>query len=274
MVQSSNNLLLRVVTAAVLIPLVFVLVLWAPQQVFAVVMALVAVLTMHEYLGLADKSRLAPVPYFCYLAVALMAGWPSLTGGTAALLVLLALVVVVLPWRGLEYALPGAAASAFGVLYVGLPLAMLVQMRLLPNGRQWLIYVLVLTWISDTAAYFTGRVIGGRKLAPRISPGKTWAGTIGSVIAAMLFGVLYARYVTPDYPLAWSIPTAVAVNLAGQLGDLAESALKRGAGVKDSSTLLPGHGGLLDRIDALLFAVPALWYILLLRTGRFFVPLP
>jgi phosphatidate cytidylyltransferase len=269
-----SNTLVRVLTAAVLIPLVFLLVLWAPDTVFVAVIVLLALLTMSEYLNLAGKSHTSPLRIFSYLAVAAVAAWPLAAISPIALVVLVPLALVMAPGRSLETALPGAASSVLGVLYVGAPLAMMVSMRLQPRGAQWLMYVLILTWISDTAAYFTGRAIGKHKLAPRISPGKTWEGSIGSAIAAILFGVLYTRYFAPDFPLALSLVTALVVNVAGQVGDLAESALKRGAGVKDSSTLLPGHGGMLDRIDALLFAVPALWYILSLHTVRFFAPLP
>lgn len=269
-----SNTLIRVLTAAVLIPLVLALVLWAPDIAFAVVVVLLAVLTLSEYLNLAVKSGLAPLRVFSYVAVVAVAAWPLAAVTPIALVVLLALALAMAPGRGLEAMLSGAASSVLGVLYIGVPLAMLVQMRMQPRGPYWVIYVLVLTWISDTAAYFTGRALGRHKLAPRISPGKTWEGSIGSAIAAVLFGVFYTQYFAPGFPRLLSIGTALAVNVAGQAGDLAESALKRGARVKDSSTLLPGHGGMLDRIDALLFAAPALWYILSLHTTRFFAPLP
>lgn len=272
--MARSNLLLRVLTAAVLIPLVLVLVLWAPQQVFAGAVAAVALFALYEYLGIARSSRLDPLPWYPYIAVGVMVLWPLGSGSAITLFVLAALTLIMRPNRTLEAALPGAASTVFGILYLGLPMAMLVQLRALPRGPEWVIYVLVLVWISDTAAYFTGRALGRHKLAPRISPGKTWEGSAGSLVAAVLFGVIYAGYIAPGLSWGWSLAMAAAVNVAGQIGDLAESALKRGAGVKDSSTLLPGHGGVLDRIDALLFAVPALWYILSLRTGWFFAPLP
>ena len=188
------------------------------------------------------------------------------------------------PARSLDKALPGASATVLGILYVGLPMALLADLRRLSDGPVWVLYVLLLTWVSDTAAYFVGRVAGRHRMSPRISPGKTWEGALASLAASVAFGIFYPALIAwivkagimTSYSLAflagvsytWSVTTAVLVNVAGQIGDLAESAFKRGAGVKNSSTILPGHGGFLDRLDALLFAVPTLWYILSLRGPR------
>ena len=291
-----SDTLARVLTAAVLIPIVLALVLWAPQAVYAAAVAVFALLALREFLDLADRSAMAPLRYVSYLAVlALIAwlpaagdvarlsllpkaprigliAWPPAAGDVALLAALLALALGMRSSRQLEKALPGAAATLLGIIYIGLPLALLAELRRLPDGPQWVIYVLVITWVGDTAAYFAGRSFGRRRMSPRISPGKTWEGAAASLAAAVLFSLAYLTYFVPQFPKAWSAAAALAVNAAGQVGDLAESALKRGAGVKDSSTLLPGHGGLLDRMDALLFAVPALWYIFSLR-ARFSAPL-
>ncbi len=261
--MSRSDTLTRVFTAAILVPVVLAVVLWAPQPVYVAMIALVALLALREYLDLADRSGQAPLRYFCYIAVAVLVVWP-LAEGAVGLLVMLALALVMRPSRSLEKVLPGASASLLGILYIGLPLAMLANLRRLPYGPQWVVYVLGLTWVSDTAAYFVGRAFGRRKLSPRISPAKTWEGAVASVVAAVAFGMVYLAYVIPGVSPGWSAGTAVVVNVAGQVGDLAESALKRSAGVKDSSGILPGHGGFLDRVDALLFAVPALWYIFFL----------
>jgi phosphatidate cytidylyltransferase len=127
-------------------------------------------------------------------------------------------------------------------------------------GQVLVLYVLILTWVGDTAAYYVGRSMGRHRLAPRVSPGKTWEGTVASLLASMALGYFALNHFFPSVPLWLNLFTALLVNVAGQLGDLAESALKRGAGVKDSGGLLPGHGGMLDRVDALLFAIPVMWY--------------
>lgn len=257
----ASNTLTRVATAVILIPLVLALVLWAPEWLFVGVLVLVALLALREYLDLAERAGQAPLRYFSFLAAIALVAWPP-AAGAAPLLVPMALALAMWPARSLDKALPGAAATVLGILYIGTPMALLADLRRLPEGPRWVMYVLMLTWVSDTAAYFAGRALGRRRMAPRISPGKTWEGAVASVIAGVAFGIAYTKFFLPGVSPLWSAATALFVNLAGQVGDLAESALKRGAGVKDSSTLLPGHGGFLDRLDALLFAVPALWYIL------------
>ena len=266
-----SNTLTRVLTALVLIPLVLALVAWAPRWLFSAVLTLVAVAALREYLALAAQSGLGPLTWFSYAATAVLVFWAPLAE-SPALLVLAALALAARPARSLEKALPGAASSVLGVLYVGLPLAMLSDLRRLFDGPRWVIYVLALTWVGDTAAYFGGRAFGRHKLAPRISPGKTWEGAVASLVASLALGMAYLAWMRPEMGLAWSGSISAAVNIAGQAGDLAESAVKRGAGAKDSGAILPGHGGLLDRIDALLFAVPALWYILSLRVSWLLSP--
>ncbi len=266
--SAASHTLTRAATAGVLIPLVLALVLWAPQWLFVSVLALVALLAMREYLDLAEKAGLAPLRYFSFLAVIAIVIWPEFVDRwTFLALVPLALVLGMWPARSLDKALPGASATVLGVLYIGVPLAYLAALRRGESGSEWVIYMLTLVWVSDSAAYFVGRALGRHRMAPRISPGKTWEGAAASVVFGVVFGMAYMKFFLPEISFLWSATTALVVNLAGQIGDLAESALKRSAGVKDSSTILPGHGGFLDRLDALLFAVPALWYIFILRYG-------
>ena len=145
--------------------------------------------------------------------------------------------------------------AAGGALYVGVPACALVWLRAdVPGGMQHLIWLLIVIWATDICAYLVGRTVGGPKLAPRISPGKTWSGLLGGVAGATLLGGVVAHALGAGYWLAAAVGGCLAV--VGQVGDLFESALKRQAGVKDSGHLIPGHGGLLDRIDGLVFAAP------------------
>ena len=137
-------------------------------------------------------------------------------------------------------------------------------MELRTISPYWVFYANAINWVGDSAAYFVGRAIGKHKLAPRISPGKSIEGAVASVIFASVFGVAFLHYFLPGTPLWLAMGVSVAANIAGQLGDLAESALKRGAGVKDSGTLLPGHGGWLDRLDSSLFSLPVTLFVLTL----------
>ena len=129
-------------------------------------------------------------------------------------------------------------------------------------------FALMVNWIGDTGAYYAGRQFGRHKLAPAISPGKSWEGAVASALTAIVFGQIYLPLAIPGTSLLKAGLLALAANVAGQAGDLAESAIKRGAGVKDSGTLLPGHGGMLDRVDSTLFALPVLYALVTLLTYR------
>jgi phosphatidate cytidylyltransferase len=181
----------------------------------------------------------------------------------------------------LSGAFPAAMVSAFAFGYVALPLAFLVQLREQWAGAFLLLYLMLVVWAGDIFAYFVGRSVGRHLMAPRISPKKTWGGAIASLAASLAVGWLLFNYALPissallnahlidrkdglfalEKQSLWvTLLLTAAINGAAQLGDLVESLIKRGAGVKDSGALLPGHGGMLDRIDALLLAAPVLWY--------------
>jgi phosphatidate cytidylyltransferase len=163
-----------------------------------------------------------------------------------------------LDWRVPASAkMPGAIAA---VLYIAVPLGLLAWVWRQTDGTFYLLFTLVVIWSGDTAGYYIGKSFGRHKSSPIVSPKKTWEGAIASFTAALLVGAITAAYFWGRGSDAELIMLAGFLNVAGQLGDLAESGLKRRAGVKDSSNLIPGHGGVLDRIDALLFAAPVLWY--------------
>ena len=162
--------------------------------------------------------------------------------------------------RPLVETLPAAGISSSALLLITLPLSFAI--RLHGVGARFLLFALGITWAADTTAYFVGRAIGKHPLAPHISPKKTWEGSMGSMIGSL--AVAYAFSFWLHFPLVHLLLMAVAGNIAGQMGDLLESAYKRSAGVKDSGGLLPGHGGMLDRIDALILCIPVIWYYLIL----------
>jgi phosphatidate cytidylyltransferase len=269
----------RILTAAVLIPLVILLLFLAPFWAVTLAVAAVAVLACWEYLGLADGSG-AETPRIAVLVavVALFAinyfRPEMLMAGFSALAFLL---FVIISFRSpLERVLLDTSASVFGLLYIGLALVTIPLIWAQEHGPSLLLLLFCVVWAGDTVALYVGRAYGKRKLAPKLSPGKTWEGSIASVGASLLatlllMGVaeLMARHSLTglSYDGSWLhwMLLAVVLNVAAQLGDLVESALKRGAKVKDSGSLLPGHGGVLDRIDALLLAAPVLWYAQLVQ---------
>lgn len=152
------------------------------------------------------------------------------------------------------------AVNALGLLYVPLLLGHLVWLRFLPQGEWWVIWLLAVIFTADTAAFYTGLSLGRKKLYPEVSPGKTWEGTIGGLAAAVLAGLAVGRWLLPEMKMLHLAALALVLGILGVLGDLFESMLKRQARVKDASHLLPGHGGMLDRLDSLLFAAPAVVY--------------
>ncbi len=186
----------------------------------------------------------------------------------------------------LPSAFPAALTSTFAFTYIALPLACLVQLREQWQGAFYLLYLLLVVWAGDIFAYLVGKSIGRHRMSPRVSPNKTWEGAVASVAASVAVGLLMFRY---SFPISTALLHAhlidlrdgifnnqqpslipivilsVVLNIAAQLGDLVESLIKRGAHVKDSGSILPGHGGMFDRIDALLFAAPVLWSYLAYR---------
>jgi phosphatidate cytidylyltransferase len=248
----------RIATALILIPFIAWVTLASPQWVFFAVLATTGLLAYSEFDNIVASSGIQ------------RAGWPGMAAGLvlllaanpAVILVLIALLGMALALRvnNLAAALPAAGAFSLGVAYVFGAWRCAADLRVI--NPHWLLFAMLLSWAGDSAAYYVGRSFGKHKMAPVVSPGKSWEGAAGSVAGAMLVGGIYAHYLIPQASLAQALLLAAAGNIAGQLGDLCESALKRGGGVKDSGTLLPGHGGWLDRIDSSLFSVPAIYALL------------
>lgn len=275
----SSSVMKRVYTALILIPLVLVLVFMGPwwQWLFTLAVAAVAALAAWEFLGLAEKAGATP-PHIAVLTaiVALFASnfeWPLQTAATLGILSL-GLLVYCTFFRPVEQIIADASASIFCLLYIGFTLISLPALRENPegNGPSLVTFLLCAVWAGDTAGLYVGRAWGRHKMAPTLSPNKTWEGALGSVVGSLLstgfllgLAQLLQRWDVGGLSYSGAgwwywLGLAVVVNVAAQVGDLAESALKRSAGVKDSGSLLPGHGGVLDRIDALLIAAPVLWY--------------
>ncbi len=271
----------RVITAVILIPLVLALVFMGPRWhwVFMLATAGVAALAAWEFLGMAEIGGAKPSRIAVLLAIILLfAGnfeWPDQSTTILGMLSL-ALLVFCTFSSPVERMMPDIAVAIFCLFYTGFTLLALPALHDEANGPSLITFLLCVVWAGDIAALYIGRQWGKHKLIPRLSPNKTWEGTLGSMagsllvaggligLASMLETWDSARLSFPEGVWYW-LGLAVVVNLAAQVGDLAESGLKRSAGVKDSGTLLPGHGGVLDRIDALLLAAPALWYAQLIH---------
>jgi phosphatidate cytidylyltransferase len=276
-------MVLRILTAVVLIPTVVALVWWGPVPLLAAVAAIVALLALHEFFTLGERvgmrafrnwTMLCAAGLFYAQYAAGLVEMRTLSGGALLIrdatrgavsseLVLLIFLfgsvsIGLATRRPLQDVLPAIAISSAGLLFVALPFSYLVRVNEIERiGRQLVLFTLCLIWAGDMLAYFVGRSLGRLPMAPALSPKKTWEGAIANLLASLLVAVLFARWMQAD--IASLLVLAALANIAGQMGDLIESAYKRGAVVKDSGALLPGHGGMLDRVDSLILAAPVVW---------------
>lgn len=251
----------RALTALVLVPVVVWLCLQSPQLLLTAAVALVASLCFREFRRLAAAHSagypiLVPGP-LGYAAGLLLLLVPSVH---VSLLFIAAALAALLALRSadLKSVLPSASAFALALIYIYGAWRCAIELRLI--APHLLLYALSINWIGDVAAYLTGSTLGRHKLAPRVSPGKSWEGFFGSLLATTAYGMAFLHYCQPSMPLLYSAALSATANVAGQLGDLAESAFKRGAGMKDSGHMLPGHGGWLDRLDSSLFTLPYVYF--------------
>jgi phosphatidate cytidylyltransferase len=277
----------RVVTAALLIPVFAGLVLFAPTSVVALATGLVVLLALAEFFAMGDAIGHRAYRYWtatCSLAlvfVQYLAGkefvselssgltihkqlsWfaGGLPGVSDVIFLFVVGIAVLTLWtkRPLVEALPAAGISSSALLLVAFPITYAIRLHALgAQGPLLLLFALVITWVADSVAYFVGRAVGKHPLAPHLSPKKTWEGAVASFAGSLLVAVVFGQWLNASVPQLLGM--AAVANVAGQMGDLLESAYKRSVGVKDSGGLLPGHGGVLDRIDALILAIPVVWY--------------
>ncbi|MGC2507723.1 MAG: phosphatidate cytidylyltransferase, partial [Candidatus Acidiferrales bacterium] len=282
---ANRSMLVRILTALVLIPVVVILVWWAPPAILTVAAAIVAVIALVEFFDLGERIGLHAFrkwAIFCTAALFYaqhslglvethsLSGGVSIirdaAGGTlsidAVLLIFIfgAVAIGLGTRRSLHDVLPGVAISSAGLLFIALPFSYIVRIyEIERSGRELVLFTLALVWAGDIFAYFVGRSLGRLPMAPALSPKKTWEGAFANVVGSLLVAIFFAKWMQID--TSELLIAAALANIAGQAGDLIESAYKRGAVVKDSSSLLPGHGGMLDRIDSLILASPVVWIV-------------
>ena len=265
----------RELTAAVLIPLVLALLVWGPLWGWGLLVGLACGAALWEFHGLIRAGGwLAPRSLSLVLLAAIvvsayLGSAPLLVGAAGAVLVAIPTVVLLAApkepvWLG------SAAATSFATLYVGAGAAAIVGLRAI--GWETVLFLLGIVWAGDSAAYYVGTKLGRRRLAPVVSPKKSWEGFWGQVVAGAVFGALLALVLprvpgTPPVAAAAGALLGAAMSVVAVVGDLVESTFKRSCAVKDSGGLLPGHGGLLDRLDSLLYASPVLYAVLWLLPG-------
>ncbi len=257
----------RVITAAGIIPPV-VAAVWfdKPFPWFTAVVAICGLLAAFEFYRMAAVAKIPLLTYLGLIWTLLFILSPHFDYAILTPLLLTSAVILSLIGLLLRPQKEGAfiswAWTIAGILYVGWLLSYLVALRGLADGRNWVFFALLITWASDSTAFFIGRKLGRHKLALKISPGKTWEGAIGGIFGAVIISILFFTPTPFQLPITYwqAILLSIVVSILGQLGDLAESLLKRNLEVKDSGKLLPGHGGMLDRMDSVIFAGIVVYY--------------
>jgi phosphatidate cytidylyltransferase len=282
---ASSGTAARILTAAILIPGVVALVWWGSTALVAALGGLFAVLALREFFSLGARLNLQAYRWWTSLCALWMffqqwsvsaaqsypvgrnlrlARSPAIVPELPLELVFFVFLLgcaatVFASQRPLADALGDIGISSAGLVFIVLPLSAVVRIHALDIiGPKLLLFALVLVWVGDTLAYFVGRSLGRMPMAAQLSPKKTWEGAAANLLGSAIVGIAFYRWL--DIDAFQAVVMACLANLAGQAGDLLKSAYKRGAGVKDSGTLLPGHGGILDRIDALILAAPVVWY--------------
>ncbi|GAK57706.1 phosphatidate cytidylyltransferase [Candidatus Vecturithrix granuli] len=259
----------RVITSIVGLVVLLSLIGWGNPLIFWVAISSATVIGLIEFYKIIQAREL---PVYFYPGVFL--GWlfslaalvsslftvSSLTDFTLTLIVVAIFLYALLSRQTLSECIPALALTVFGIFYVAWLFNHLTFLRVLPHGKRFVFYLLLIVWSGDTGAYYTGSFFGKHKLAPLISPKKTIEGALGGTAASLIASIIAKLTFLPLLSYAHALILALLMAIMAQLGDLCESMLKRAANVKDSGTLLPGHGGILDRVDGVMFAAPVLYY--------------
>jgi len=261
----------RELTTLVAAPVAVWIIGWSPALLFDAAVALVGCLALYEFLVLGRKKGFViPVP-LCILVMLFIIAAFVLEPVSVEMGVFLALLVIpgsyVFTSRDLDNALPSSAIAIMATLYVGMLAGSLIRLRndFPVDGPHLVLFLLIVVWIGDAGAYYVGRQFGRHPLSPRISPKKTIEGGIGGVTTSVIAAVVIHYTFFPHFPLLHAVIAGVVLSVCGVIGDLAESMWKRSAAVKDSGTLIPGHGGFLDRFDSIFFTAPILysyWFLI------------
>ncbi|HEX9162265.1 MAG TPA: phosphatidate cytidylyltransferase [Thermoanaerobaculia bacterium] len=255
----------RELTALVLGPVIVWIIGWSNAFVFDAVIAIIAVLALHEFLSLGTRKGYDMPVVLCILVTLVIIAAFILDNLSVETGMFVALLVIpgafVFRKGSLEEALPSSAVAVLATMYVGMLAGSLIRLRSdFPVGPKLVFFLLLVVWLGDAGAYYVGKQFGRRKLSPRISPKKTVEGLMGGIAMSVITAVVIQLTFFHEFPLTQAIVVGIVLSISGVIGDLAESMWKRSAAVKDSGTLIPGHGGFLDRLDSILFTAPILYF--------------
>ena len=267
-----NPHLKRWITGVIAVPILFVIIAYGSEDLFTLLIMSAALLGMAEYNRMVFGPGTSPEKVET-MVVALLILLSAAIGEMALLVAVLTFAVMAVLMINLlrvsetKMDMTPVHGVILGILYIPLLMSHFIMVRQTPAGSLWIFFILILAFSGDIAAYYVGRAMGTKKLLPQVSPGKTVEGTIGLIAGSIVGCLVFRLLFLPSLPVVHTVILGLVGSIIGQLGDLCESALKRSAGVKDSGTLLPGHGGILDRLDCLMFIAPFVYYyrVLILR---------
>ena len=267
-----SSLQKRVLSALLFIPFFLWLLISGSPFLFFLLISLAALIGLHEFFSFRDESASVDMKVFAYIWAICILFFAHLGASEEVLLVLSAGLIIAFLLRlrkadDLRHVSEEIGFLSLGIFYVVLLLAYLLFLRNLEQGNLWLLLLFLIVWSNDTAAYFTGMSFGKRKLYPKISPKKSVEGFVGGLVGGIAAALLAKVIFLQELSVMDGFVIAIAIGILGPLGDLAESMLKRSSSVKDSGSLIPGHGGILDRIDSILFSGPFLYYFVASRYG-------
>ncbi|MFH2093084.1 MAG: phosphatidate cytidylyltransferase [Pseudomonadota bacterium] len=259
----------RWITALILAPTVIWIIVKGSTTLLAALVCIIAIFSIREYLRIIFGKGNGPISttikWISYVVSGALIAAASFGSWQVLFLIfamnLMALSIFVLSRFASNHAIfDTIAKQVLGIIYIPVPLSLLIFIKELAGGTLWVLWLLIVIFANDTGAFYTGTFFGHKKLSPSISPNKTIEGSIGGAVVSILAGFIFCQLFFTDFSLSLKImPAAFMLAIAGQIGDLFESAMKRASKVKDSGRILPGHGGMLDRIDGLLLAVPVLY---------------
>ncbi len=244
----------RIITGTIGVAAVLLLLLWGslPWHITVWVATMLATI---EFTAMLRLRWWQPLSVWAYVLMTVVLWWPHWSQlFIFQIMIAIALLIPVLTKN--RFTMPESAALLIGALYIGYGGESLTLLRDLHRGWAWLLLLLICIWMTDSVAYFVGRYVQGPKLWPSVSPSKTISGAVGGLVGSVIGSVVFGMIALPGHSIASWVLCGLVISVTGQIGDLIESAYKRSTGVKDSGQLLPGHGGMLDRVDSLLFAAP------------------
>jgi phosphatidate cytidylyltransferase len=263
--KSMNTELKRWITGVIAVPILFAVIAYGSAALFTLLIVAASLLGMGEYNRMLfakgpGREKIETLVASLVILLAAASGNPVLMVSVITFSLMAAMILNLLAGEKGSGDMIPAAWVVLGVLYIPLLMSHFILIRQGAEGRLWIFFILVVAFSGDTAAYYVGRKLGKRKLLPHVSPGKTVEGTIGLILGGIAGALVFRQLFFPMLPWIHAVLLGFLGSIVGQLGDLSESALKRAAGVKDSGVLLPGHGGILDRLDCLMFITPLVYY--------------